>query len=105
MKQMSRPTLKESNHICRVCGTAYYACNACDRQQNWRAFCDTPEHYQVYQALVMYTRGILPADEARAMLEDIGVTPDLDGLTPAKQAEIAELFGQCAKPKRKRTKS
>lgn len=84
---------RKPNHTCRVCGTAYYACAKCDKQKNWRAFCDTPECFQIFQVLLMYSRNIIDADEATANLISLGITPDNhDGLLPQKVAEVASVF-------------
>ena len=76
-----------------MCGVSYYACPDSVRLQNWRSMCDTPEHYQIYQTLVMYARDMITASTAVEMLTSIGVTPDtIDGLDPQKQDEIRGIF-------------
>lgn len=84
---------RKPNHTCRICGTAYYACGDCDKRQSWRSFCDTPEHYQVFQVLLMYARHMIGAPEAVDMLTNIGIDPDnLIGFVPQKVAEIRAIF-------------
>lgn len=84
---------RKPNHTCRICGTAYYACSQCDKQRNWRAFCDTPEHYQVFQVLLMYTRRLIDAQEASHTLASLGIDPDhLEGYVPQKVKEIRAIF-------------
>ena len=41
------------NHICRnpECKKAYYACNFCDKNQNWRSVTNKKERYQKYTDL------------------------------------------------------
>ena len=85
--------MRKGNRICKVCGVSYYACPDSVRLQNWRSMCDTPEHYQIYQTLVMYAREMITASTAVEMLTGIGVTPDtIDGLDPQKQDEIRGIF-------------
>lgn len=55
--------------------------------------CDTPEHYQIYQTLVMYAREMITTSTAVEMLTSVGITPDtIDGLDPQKQDEIRGIF-------------
>lgn len=85
--------MRKANRICKVCGVSYYACPDSVRLQNWRSVCDTPEHYQVYQALIMYSRGMIDARSAADMLAGTGITPDTIGaLAPQKQDEIRGVF-------------
>lgn len=89
---------RKPNHTCRICGAAYYACAQCDRQKNWRAYCDTPEHYQVFQVLLMYSRHMIDAVEAASMLNNLGINPDTtNSFTPQKVEEIRAIFA-AAKP-------
>lgn len=89
---------KQPNHTCRMCGTAYYACEMCDKQRNWRAFCDTPEHYQVFQILMMRARELITIDEACEMLENVGATlTNLGEYTPQKIEEIQNIYAKRTK--------
>ena len=88
---------KKPNHTCRICGVQYYACSKCDKLKNWRAFCDTPEHYQVFQILLMYARGMIDAGEAAMQLSTLGVQKNsLNGFTPQKVEEIYGIFDAAA---------
>ena len=89
---------QKPNHTCRICGTRYYACSQCDKRKNWRAFCDKPECYQVFQVLLLYARELIDATEAAETLMNLGVTPDnCRGMLPQKVAEISAVF-EAAKP-------
>lgn len=90
---------RKPNHNCRICGTAYFACAQCDKMKNWRAFCDTPEHYQVFQVLLMYSRSIIDAEEAASQLANMGIAPGkMDNIIPQKVAEISAIFAEAYPP-------
>ena len=87
--------MQKNNHICKICGAEYYACDGCDTRKTWRSFCDLPEHYQVYQILLMYSRKMISADEATETLEANGILPDTaHGFTSEKIEQIREIFNQ-----------
>ena len=48
----------KANHICRnpECKKAYYACNYCDKSQNWRSVACSFACYQKYMDLVIAER-------------------------------------------------
>ena len=81
------------NHICKICGAAYYACNQCDQRHTWRSVCDTPEHYQIYQVLIMFSRDMISRDEAANMLTTLGVTSEsVLAFPPEKIDEIMSII-------------
>lgn len=84
---------RKPNHTCKVCGKAYYACNACDQMRSWRAMCDTPEHYQIYQTLILYTRRMIDKFEAASMLDSVGVDLEqLGNFTPSTADLMWEIL-------------
>lgn len=62
----------EPNHICRICGKPYFACDTCDKKigKTWRTVACTAEHYDVYFALWKYSNGMLAEDEIKRILEE-----------------------------------
>lgn len=64
------------NHWCKICGVGYYACNDCDKTQNWRAYACSVEHYQIYNILAFYNKGFVSKEETVAGLKSLGVTEE-----------------------------
>ena len=84
---------REPNHTCKVCGARYYACDSCDRLRNWRSMCDTPEHYQIYQTLRLYTRRMIDKFEAASMLDNAGVDLEhMEEFTPSTADLVWEIM-------------
>lgn len=75
---------KKYNATCAICGKPYNMCYSCDKknaQLVWKRFCDTPEHYKIYQLVHGYTTGLYTGAEANKKLANIDL-PDLDELRP-----------------------
>ena len=67
---------EKPNHWCKICGVGYYACNDCDKQQNWRAYACSVEHYQLYNILSFYNLGYASKEETIKGLKSLGVTTE-----------------------------
>ena len=93
---------KKHNHSCKICGKTYYACPKCDELQNWRAFCDTSEHYQIFQILLLYGRNLIPVSEAAAMLRYKLNGVDMSAFLQSKQDEISKILALDAPKKPRR---
>lgn len=96
------------NHRCKVCGTGYYACNDCNKTEGWKVACCCPEHYQIYTALVFYSRGNTTKEQTAAYLKSLGVTPamiktfDLDTQEQLQKIMLVEQPKVSRKNKRAR---
>lgn len=67
---------KEHNHVCKICGESYYACDNCPEVKDfapWRVLCDTQEHYRVFLILNMFKNEIISKVEAKEQLLELGV--------------------------------
>lgn len=63
----------QANHQCKICGVGYYACNDCDKTQNWRAYACSVEHYQLYNILAFYNKGLASKEETIAHLKAMNI--------------------------------
>lgn len=62
---------KQPNHKCVICGVDYYACNQCDVLNgvgSWHKFCESQEHYKIYQVLQWYKASLISSAEAKEQL-------------------------------------
>lgn len=77
---MSNMTNKP-NAKCAICGTPYHMCMSCGKDKGlvWKRFCDTPEHYKIYQVVHGYTTGLYTKTEAAKKLKNIDLS-DIDKL-------------------------
>lgn len=81
------------NHWCKVCGTGYYACNDCNKTENWKAAACCPDHYQIYTALIFYNRGHSNKEQTAAFLKSLGVTPSkMVHFLPDVREQLQELL-------------
>ena len=55
---------KKPNHICKVCGVKYYACESCDKNKTYKSMCESENHYKIYNIVIMYTRGVYSKEQA-----------------------------------------
>lgn len=78
---------------CYVCGKEYEVCHSCDgtRINPWRKTVCCPQHYQVRMVYFEYRDGSITADQAREMLEHIGIT-DASGLKEGYQDFFKQVF-------------
>lgn len=69
------------NAKCAICGTPYHMCMSCGKDKGlvWKRFCDTPEHYKIYQVVHGYTTGLYTKTEAAKKLKNIDLS-DIDKL-------------------------
>lgn len=66
--------MANNNHVCKICGTEYSACNSCDTNKNWRSVVDTQRCWQLYTAVTQYRLGITKDDAFMSALTAAGVT-------------------------------
>lgn len=62
---------KQPNHKCVICGLDYYACNQCDELNgvgSWHKFCESQEHYKIYQVLQWFKESLITSEEAKEHL-------------------------------------
>lgn len=74
-------TTNKPNAKCAICGTPYHMCMSCGKDKGlvWKRFCDTPEHYKIYQVVHGYTTGLYTKTEAAKKLKNIDLS-DIDKL-------------------------
>lgn len=85
--------MAEATIECVVCGIKYRACTDCQKYQSWRAKCDTMQHWQVYQIIVMFTRGDITAQEAADKLSYLGIAQgDTKQFTEPNAQILDEIF-------------
>lgn len=82
------------NAKCAICGTPYHMCMSCgnDKGLVWKRFCDTPEHYKIYQLVHGYTTGLYTKAEADKKLKNID-TSDIDELRPNIREILVGIMG------------
>lgn len=86
---------KKYNATCSICGKPYNMCYSCDKknaQLVWKRFCDTPEHYKIYQLVHGYTTGLYTKAEAKRKLKNID-TSDIDELRPNIREILVGIMG------------
>lgn len=73
----------KNNATCAICGKPYHMCMSCGKDKSlvWKRFCDTSEHYKIYQVVHGYTTGLYTGAEANKKLANIDLS-DLDELRP-----------------------
>lgn len=94
---------KKYNATCSICGKPYNMCNSCrhDSPIIWKKFCDTAEHYKIYQIVHGYTTGVYTDAEAAKKIGNINLS-DLDELRPNIRDIINNIIGSAEKTKRRR---
>lgn len=83
------------NATCAICGKPYRMCYSCkknDRTLVWKRFCDTPEHYKIYQLVHGYTTGLYTKSEAKRKLKNID-TSDIDELRSHIRDILMDIMG------------
>lgn len=83
------------NATCAICGKPYRMCYSCkknDRSLVWKRFCDTPEHYKIYQLVHGYTTGLYTKSEAKRKLKNID-TSDIDELRSHIRDILMDIMG------------
>lgn len=83
----------QANHSCKICGVGYYACNDCDKTGNWRAYACSVEHYQLYNVLAFYNKGVATKTETVACLKSMGITKEAaEKFIPGVRDKVIELL-------------
>ena len=79
------------NHICRnpECKNAYYACNYCDKSQNWRSVACSFACYQKYMDLVIAERSKGKTVEVKPERTDM-TEKEVDALLDAPVETVLE---------------
>lgn len=94
---------KKYNATCSICGKPYNMCNSCrhDSPIIWKKFCDTAEHYKIYQIVHGYTTGIYTDAEAAKRLGNVNLS-DLDELKPNIRDIINNIKNNIEKTKKRK---
>lgn len=92
------------NATCAICGKPYVMCYSCgkDKKTIWKRFCDTAEHYKIYQLVHGYTTGLYTDAEALEKMKHIDMS-DLEELRPNIKEILKKIIASgehAAKPKR-----
>jgi uncharacterized CHY-type Zn-finger protein len=75
---------EKNNAKCSICGKDYYMCLSCKDTMSahpWKMFCDTSNHYQVFQVIRGYNTNVYTKDEARIKLKNINLE-DIEDFKP-----------------------
>lgn len=82
------------NATCAICGKPYHMCMSCGKDKSlvWKRFCDTPEHYKIYQVVHGYTTGLYTKAEADKKLKNID-TSDIYELRPNIREILVGIMG------------
>lgn len=85
------------NHVCKVCGTKYYACDYCRQQHNfvpWRDVACSIECYKEYILRVLEARGEIEPVTVEVLTPDVEEEPEIivevDNSISIVPEEIAE---------------
>lgn len=94
---------KKYNATCSICGKPYNMCNSCrhDYPIIWKKFCDTAEHYKIYQIVHGYTTGVYTDAEAAKRLGNVNLS-DLDELRPNIRDIINNIKNNIEKTKKRK---
>lgn len=94
---------KKYNATCSICGKPYNMCNSCrhDSPIIWKKFCDTAEHYKIYQIVHGYTTGVYTDAEAAKRLGNVNLS-DLDELRPNIRDIINNIKNNIEKTKKRK---
>lgn len=82
--------MKESNRTCQICGKPYYACRKCEEINSPRQTTDRNECYAIYVILTALRQGVITKGEARAKLNDIGITDE--NITSKSNDFLPEIY-------------
>lgn len=87
-------TTNKLNAKCAICGTPYHMCMSCGKDKGlvWKRFCDTPEHYKIYQVVHGYTTGLYTKTEAAKKLKNIDLS-DIDKLRENIREILVGIMG------------
>jgi len=83
------------NHICRICGLQYYACDSCDQKIGifWRGITCSLRHSEVYKTLIAFRDGQINKEEAAKLMREIGLTQgEINTFVPNIKEKINNIF-------------
>ena len=63
---------------CSICNETYTYCPNCANTHAWKFYTDTHECYQIFMVIKQYGSKQIDKNEAKDMLERIGITNDTD---------------------------
>lgn len=84
------------NATCSICGNGYHLCLSCKSIMDlnpWKRYCDTAEHYKIFQVIKGYNTKIYTKEEAREKLKTINLS-DLDNLRENIRNIINDIMGE-----------
>jgi hypothetical protein len=87
---------------CVICGKQYKACVDCAKYGGWKALCDTPDHYRIYE-IIQQDRLGTSKEDLQEMLSQIPKS-SLEGILP-EVSDYLEKEILAAQTKRKKVKS
>lgn len=85
---------EKNNAKCSICGRDYYMCLSCKDKMSahpWKVFCDTPNHYQVFQVIRGYNTNVYTKDEARIKLKNINLE-DIEYFKPNIKEIVKDIL-------------
>jgi uncharacterized CHY-type Zn-finger protein len=86
--------MAENNSVCSICGKEYYACLSCHdsiKNNPWKVFTDTSEHYKVYQIIRGYNTGIYTKDDAKYKLKNVNLD-DIESFRPHIKQIVEDII-------------
>ena len=69
--------MAENNAMCSICGRPYHMCASCRdiiEANPWKMFCDTSEHYKVFQIVRGFNTDVYTKDEAKNRLNNVDLS-------------------------------
>ena len=91
------------NHVCKVCGTPYYACESCEKHNTYKTVCESENHYKIYNIVVLYLRKLYTKQEAKNALSDCDLS-DIDSYKESIVRVVNEIKKEDTKPIQRRAK-
>ncbi len=86
--------MAENNAVCSICGKEYYACLSCHdsmRNNPWKVFTDTSEHYKVFQIVRGYNTKIYTKEEAKEKFKNVNLD-DMESFRPHIKQIIEDII-------------
>lgn len=69
--------MAENNAVCSICGKPYHMCASCKdaiKANPWKMFCDTSEHYKIFQIVRGFNTNVYTKDEAKNRLNNVDLS-------------------------------
>ena len=63
--------------MCSICGRPYHMCASCKdtiKANPWKMFCDTSEHYKIFQIVRGFNTNVYTKDEAKNRLNNVDLS-------------------------------